>query len=171
MVQRDELASREEHWRVIQRTAEQVDTIVKLFENKSRSDAEDLEKFRNRANVLEGELSALQKVSNEQEKKIAVFNEASAASKATILNAQQRVSEWEKKAKERQQELEESRQQLKEIARAHDASAKNVDKLTAQLSQLEESERATSVCWQIFNTLALTDPLPCRNARHSLKNK
>lgn len=146
MAQRDKLASREEQLRAVQRTAEQVDTLVNLFEGKSRRDAEDIEKFRNRANFLEGELSAFQKVSNEQEKKIAVLNKASAASKATILHAQQRAAEWEKKANERQQELDQSRQQLKEMTQAHDASAKNVDKLAAQLSQMEESERATSVC-------------------------
>lgn len=144
--QRDELASQEEHWTAIQATSERVDCLVKLFEDKSRSETDDLEKFRYRANFLEGELSALQKTSNEQEKKITVLNKASAASKATILNAQQRASEWEKKANERQQELDESRQQLKEIAQSHDASVKNVEKLTTQITQMEESERITSVC-------------------------
>lgn len=146
--QRDELVSREVHWSAIQNTAEQVNNLVKFFEDKSRSEANDLENFRHRAHVLEGELSALQKVLNERDNKIAVLTKASAASKATILNAQQRASEWERKAIDRQHALEESRQQLEEITQARHSSAENVEKLTAQLTQMEDSERATSVCYE-----------------------
>lgn len=123
----------------------QVKALSKLFADKTQQESEDLKKFRDRAHLLEGELSAVQKVSVEQDKKIGVLQKAAVTSKSTILNAQQRASEWEKKANERQQELDEQRKQIKETVEVRDLSVKEVELLQARIAQMEESERATSV--------------------------
>lgn len=152
-VQRDELAGQQDHWKAIQKTAEQVNVLSKLFQEKTQKESEDLKKFRDRSNVLEGELTALQKVSAGQEKKIAELQKASAGSKHTILNAQLRASEWEKKHNERQTELDEQRRLVADASASRDSSAKEIETLNTRLAQMEESERATSVCSFCFPTV------------------
>ena len=144
--QRDVLVAQKSHWEDVQKTQLQVEHLVKLLENTSSRDNEDAKKAQERAAFLDGEVAALRQLHSEQDAKIATFQKATASSKHTILNAQQRASEWEKKAIERQQEAEEYRRQLEESNVAREATMDEISHLNARLQRFDEGERESSVC-------------------------
>lgn len=66
----------------------------------------ELRRIKDRSKVLEGEHAALQKRAREQETKIANIERASLTARQNLAQSQQRASEWEKKAREFEGEVE-----------------------------------------------------------------
>lgn len=143
--QRDDLLSQQSHWQDLRRTADQVETLTKLLHNNERKEAQELQRYRDRSNVLEGELSALQKLHSDQEVKLGNMQRASITSKQTVANAQQRAAEWEKKAKEREHELETVRLKLQQSEEVQVTTVAELESYKRQVEEHDNSERANKV--------------------------
>jgi chromosome segregation ATPase len=95
-----------------------------------------------RAKVLEGEHVSLQKRFKDQETKIANLERTSQATRQSIAQVQQRASEWEKRTKELDAELNTMRARLDE---ADEAKLQADSDLSFVRMQLEEKEKAEKI--------------------------
>ena len=103
---RDHLASQQSHWEDLRRTASQMEILTSHITKVENEELVELRRIRDRCKVLEGEHAALQKRVREQETKIANIDRASLVARQNLAQSQQRSSEWEKKAREVEGEVE-----------------------------------------------------------------
>jgi chromosome segregation ATPase len=141
--QRDDLLSQQSHWQDLRRTADHVEMLTKLFHNNEQKDTQELQRYRDRTNVLEGELSTLQKLHSDQEFKLDNMQRASITFKQSIANAQQRAAEWEKKAKEHEHELETCRFKLQQNEEVQVATVAELESYKRQVEEHDGIERGS----------------------------
>jgi hypothetical protein len=135
------LASQQSHWDELRRTADHIETLAKLVGSAESEELRELKRVRDRSKVQEGEMQALQKRYAEQETKLAALQRASLTSKQAVALAQQRSSEYEKRCKDLESELEASQSRF-------DRSEESRNQLDAEHSllklQLEDQELKAS---------------------------
>ena len=96
--ERDRLQVENTHWEDFRHTAGEIQLLLKVMSKYENEGAVELQRARDRVKTLETENSALQKRIKDQESKITNMERASTTSRQGLAQAQQRASEWEKKA-------------------------------------------------------------------------
>lgn len=103
---RDNLASQQSYWEDLRRASEQIEALASRVSRIDSDEVAELKQVRDQSKVLEGEHAALQKRFREQESKLANIERASQTTRQNFAQAQQRASEWEKRAREAEGEAE-----------------------------------------------------------------
>ena len=98
-------------WR---RAAEQLELLTELIKQRNSKDLEESLIFRDRSKTLEGEHNALLKRFREQESKLSNIERASATTRQNLAQAQQRASDWEKRAADFESLHERAKQQAEQ---------------------------------------------------------
>ncbi|EMD41412.1 hypothetical protein CERSUDRAFT_79057 [Gelatoporia subvermispora B] len=139
--QYDELLHQQSHWEDLRRTSEQIQMLTNLVGQADSEEIKELRRIRDRSKVLEGEQAALQRRLKELESKAANTEKVAQASRQSLVQAQQRASEWEHRAKEYEMQLEQVQSKLDqtEEARAQIDSDYSLTKL--QLDERDAEER------------------------------
>ena len=143
--ERAALVAQQSHWSDLKRTAEHVECLRELLENQAKQEAQEAQRLRDRTNVLEGELSALQKLHSDQENKLGNMQRAAMSHKQSVANAQQRASEFEKRLKEREQELQNHTYKLEQSEASRKETTEELETLKTQLQEYEGNLRAGQV--------------------------
>ncbi|OJA16781.1 hypothetical protein AZE42_03298 [Rhizopogon vesiculosus] len=133
----ERLASQQSHWDDLHRAAEQIELLTTRMSQADNEELKDLRRAREQSRVLESEHAALQRHSREQEHKVSNAERTANAARQSLTQAQQRASEWEKRAKEYEGDLEMTRTRLDQAEQAH--AQLDADYSLAKL-QLEEKE-------------------------------
>lgn len=110
--ERDAMASQQQNWDDLRRTAQHIETLTKLMTSSENEELRELKRMRDRSKVLEGEHQALQKRFKDQETKLANLERASVTARQSLATANQKSADWEKRAKEFESELETARDKL-----------------------------------------------------------
>jgi chromosome segregation ATPase len=97
----------------------------------------ELRRVRDRSKVLEGEYAALQRRCKEQEMRATSSERATSSVRTSLLQAQQRATEWEERANEHQSALAEA-QAAREAA--EDRVVQLVEEHSLMKEQLEEKD-------------------------------
>lgn len=140
---RDDLASQQSHWDEVRRTAEQVERLTVLL-NKAESD--ELKRSRDQANKLEGEHAALQKRYKEQSGKFANLERMAAIARENLAQAQGRASEWEKKAREFEGEMERLTTAVEQGEQTRAQLDADYSMAKLQLDEVAAEKRLAKVC-------------------------
>lgn len=143
--ERDTLLSQQQHWDDLRRTADHVETLSKLIAAAEDEELKELKRIRDRSATVEAEHSALRKRYDEQESKLATLLRTSSTNKQTMAQTQQRLAEWEKRARDKEADLETMRAQLEQEEEGKRALDVEVSELKAQLEDKDFDERSARV--------------------------
>jgi len=139
--QYDDLIAQQSHWDDLRAAAEQIQALTNLVGQADTEELKELRRVRDRTRTLENEHTALQRRVKEYETKLSTSEKVAQASKQSLVQAQQRAVEWERRAKEASSELETTQQKLDsaEEARAQLDADYSLAKL--QLEERDAEER------------------------------
>ncbi|KZT68449.1 hypothetical protein DAEQUDRAFT_671259 [Daedalea quercina L-15889] len=137
----EELVAQRGSWDDLRAAAEQIQVLTKLVGQADTEELKELRRIRDRSRTLETEHAALQRRVKENETKLSASEKVAQASKQSLVQAQQRAVEWERRAKEASGELELTQQKLDsaEEARAQLDADYSLAKL--QLEERDAEER------------------------------
>lgn len=144
--QHDHVTSQQTHWDDLHRAAEQIENLTALIGQADNEEVRELKRIRDRSNKLESEHAALQKRFKEQESKVANSERAAVTARQSLAQAQQRASEWEKRAKEHEGELELTRTKLDQADQTHAQLDADYSLVKLQLEEQEADHRLAKVC-------------------------
>ncbi|KAG9035439.1 hypothetical protein FRB95_011304 [Tulasnella sp. JGI-2019a] len=147
--ERDALQSQTQHWDDMRRTVEQVEALSRLIGAADSEEMQELKRIRDRAKAIEKDNAALQKRCADQEAKLAAQQRTSAQTKQSMAVSQQKLSEWEKRARAAEGDLDEARTQLEQAnqsqqesdARVADLERDSATKADALKSSEEREKR------------------------------
>ncbi|KAF8575915.1 hypothetical protein K439DRAFT_708741 [Ramaria rubella] len=138
---RDSLANQQSHWEELRRTSEQVEQLTRLIGAADSAEIAELKRTSDRAKVMEGEHASLQKRFKEQEAKLLNIERASQTARQGMAQAQQRASEWEKRTKELEAELDAVRARLDEADETKLQLDSDLSLVKMHLEEKEKSEK------------------------------
>lgn len=141
----DRVISQQTHWDDLHRAAEQIEMLTTLIGQADNEEVKELKRIRDRSNKLEGEHTALQKRFKDQESKIANSERAAVIARQSLAQAQQRASEWERRAKEHEAELEMTRTKLDHADQIHAQLDADYSLAKLQLDEREADDRLAKV--------------------------
>lgn len=119
--------------------------LTTLIGQADNEELKELRRFRDRAKLVEGEHLALQKRFKELESKVANSERAAMTSRQTLAQAQQRSSEWEKRAKEYEGTLERVQTQLDHAEQTQSQLEADYSLAKLQLEEREADDRLIKV--------------------------
>ena len=143
--QYEDLAARQDNWDEFRASVEQIQALTKLVGQADNEELRELRRARDRSRTLETEHAALQRRVKDVESKLSASERVAQASKQSLVQAQQRAVEWERRAKEASSELEQVQQKYDsaEEARAQLDADYSLAKL--QLEERDAEERLDKV--------------------------
>lgn len=142
---RDNLASQQSYWEDLRRASEQIEALASRVSRIDSDEVAELKQVRDRSKVLEGEHAALQKRFREQESKLANFERASQTTRQNFAQAQQRASEWEKRAREAEGEAERLSTVVEQGEQTRTQLEADVQMVKMQLEEKDAQERLRQV--------------------------
>jgi len=137
----DRLTSQQTHWDDLHRATEQIETLTTLIGQADNEEVKELRRVRDRFNKLESEHTALQKRIKDQESKVANSERAATIARQSLAQAQQRASEWERRAKEHEGELEMTRTKLDQADQTHAQLDADYSLVQLRLEEREADDR------------------------------
>jgi chromosome segregation ATPase len=143
--QYDRLASQQSHWDDLRQASQQIETIASLLGHADNEETKELKRIRDRSQVLEGEHTALQKRFKDQESKISNSERALLTVRQSLATANQRSSEWERRAKESEGKFELTHTQLDQLEQTHSQLQADHSEARMQLEEKEAEERLSKV--------------------------
>ncbi|KAG6845279.1 hypothetical protein H0H87_011430 [Tephrocybe sp. NHM501043] len=141
--QHDALIAQESNWDELRRTSEKIDTLTTLIGQVDNEELKELRRYRDRTKNLETDHAALQKQFREQETKVGNSEKTAATVKQSLAQAQQRSSEWERRAKESEGQLEMTRTKLDQTEQTQAQLEADHSLLKLQLEEREANDRLT----------------------------
>lgn len=144
--ERDALQAQTQHWDDMRRTAEQVEALSRLIGSADSEELQELRRIRDQAKALEREHASLQKRCADQEAKIAAQQRTSAQTKQTMAVSQQKLSEWESKARAAEGDLAETRAQLEKAQQSQRQTDARVADLEHDSTAKAEAFKSSEVC-------------------------
>lgn len=150
----DRLSSQQTHWDDLHRTSEQITMLTSLIGQADNEEVRELKRIRDRSNKLEEEHTALQKRFKDQDSKVANSERVAVTARQSLTQAQQRASEWERRAKEHEGELEMTRTKLDQADQTQVQLEADYSLAKLQLEEREADDRLSKV---IERTLSLDD--------------
>lgn len=142
---RDNLASQQSYWEDLRRASEQIEALASRVSRIDSDEVAELKQVRDRSKVLEGEHAALQKRFREQESKLANIERASQTTRQNFAQAQQRASEWEKRAREAEGEAERLSTVVEQGEQTRTQLEADVQMVKMQLEEKDAQERLRQV--------------------------
>lgn len=148
--QYEDLATQQNNWDELHAALQQMQALTKLVGQADTEELKELRRARDRSRTLETEHAALQRRVKEVESKLSASEKITQASKQSLVQAQQRAVEWERRAKEASNELEQVQQKYDnaEEARAQLDADYSLAKL--QLEERDAEERLDKVSLHAF---------------------
>jgi chromosome segregation ATPase len=143
--QHDHLSFQQAHWDDLRQASEKIDTLTTLIGQADNEELKELRRYRDRSKVLEGEHAALQKRFKEQESKIANSERASLTARQSLAQAQQRSSEWERRAKDYEGQLELTQTKLDQAEQTQAQLDADYALVKLQLEEREADDRLAKV--------------------------
>jgi len=148
--QYDHLASQQSHWDELRRTSEKIEILTNLVGQVDNEELKELRRYRDRTRVLESEHAALQKRFKEQEAKISNSERAALTVRQSLAQAQQRSSEWERRAKEYEGQVELIQTKLDQAEQTHAQLEADHSLVKLQLEEQEANDRLSQASWRLF---------------------
>lgn len=142
---RDNLASQQSYWEDLRRASEQIEALATRVSRIDSDEVAELKQVRDRSKVLEGEHAALQKRFREQESKLANIERASQTTRQNFAQAQQRASEWEKRAREAEGEAERLSTVVEQGEQTRTQLEADVQMVKVQMEEKDAQERLRQV--------------------------
>lgn len=142
---RDNLASQQSYWEDLRRASEQIEALATRVSSIDSDEVAELKQVRDRSKVLEGEHAALQKRFREQESKLANIERASQTTRQNFAQAQQRASEWEKRAREAEGEAERLSTVVEQGEQTRTQLEADVQMVKMQMEEKDAQERLRQV--------------------------
>lgn len=142
---RDNLASQQSYWEDLRRASEQIEALASRVSRIDSDEVAELKQVRDQSKVLEGEHAALQKRFREQESKLANIERASQTTRQNFAQAQQRASEWEKRAREAEGEAERLSTVVEQGEQTRTQLEADVQMVKMQLEEKDAQERLRQV--------------------------
>ncbi|TFK76630.1 hypothetical protein BDN72DRAFT_829764 [Pluteus cervinus] len=139
--QYDQLQSQQSQLDELHLAHEKLDALTALIGQGDSEELKELRRYRDRTKVLEGEHSALQKRFKDQEGKIANSERIAFTARQSLAQAQQRGSEWERRAKDYEAQLELVRTKLEQAEQTHSQLDSDYGVVKLQLDEREADER------------------------------
>lgn len=143
--QYDHLASQQSHWDDLHRASEKIEMLTHLVGQADNEELKDLRRYRERTKLLESEHAALQKRFKEQESKVGNSERAALAARQSLAQAQQRSSEWERRAKEYEGQLEMTQTKLDHAEQTQAQLDADYSLVKLQLEEREADDRLAKV--------------------------
>ncbi|KAH7911820.1 hypothetical protein BJ138DRAFT_866194 [Hygrophoropsis aurantiaca] len=137
----EHLVSQQGHWDDLRRASEQMEMLTTLMGQADNEELKELRRARDQNKSLESEHAALQKRYRDQELKATNSERAANAAKQNLAQAQQRASEWERRAKEYAGELELTRTKLEQAEQSQDQLDADYSLVKLQLEEKEAEGR------------------------------
>ncbi|RDB29315.1 hypothetical protein Hypma_015013 [Hypsizygus marmoreus] len=139
--QHDQLVSQQSHWDDLHRASEKIDMLTTLIGQADNEELKELRRHRDRSKVLEGEHAALQKRFKEQESKVGNSERAALTARQSLAQAQQRSSEWERRAKDYEGQLEMTQTKLDQAEQTQAQLDADYSLVKLQLEEREADDR------------------------------
>ncbi|KAJ7717531.1 hypothetical protein DFH07DRAFT_1068200 [Mycena maculata] len=139
--QHDHLTSQQSHWDDLRHASGQIEMLTNLIGQADNEELKELRHIRDRSKVLEGEHAALLKRFKDQEGKVANSEKAAMAARQSLSQAQQRSSEWEKRAKEHEAQLVTTQTKLDQAEQTQSQLDADYSLVKLQLEEREADER------------------------------
>jgi hypothetical protein len=127
------------------RAAEQIQLLTSQVNEADNEELRQLRDYHDRTRPLEGEYNNLQRRFKDQETKLVNLDRTMATVRQTLVQAQQRAVEWEKRAKETTLKSAASGANWRRRAVPNAQLDSEVSLLRAQLQEKEADERLTQV--------------------------
>ncbi|KIJ08619.1 hypothetical protein PAXINDRAFT_172862 [Paxillus involutus ATCC 200175] len=139
--QHESLIAQQSHWEDLHRVAEQIEALTNLRSQTNEEEIRELRHARDQHRQLESEHTALQKRVRDQELRVTNNERAVNAAKHSLVQAQQRASEWERRAREYEGDLEITRNKLDEVEQAQLQLDADYSLVKLQLEEKEAEDR------------------------------
>ncbi|KAJ7226129.1 hypothetical protein GGX14DRAFT_548714 [Mycena pura] len=139
--QHDQLTSQQSHWDELRHASTQIEMLTSLIGQADNEELKELRQIRDRSKMLEGEHAALLKRFKDQEVKLLNGEKAALAARQSLAQAQQRSSEWEKRAKEYEAQLEMTQTKLDQAEQTQSRLDADYSLASLQLEEREAEER------------------------------
>ncbi|KAF9457468.1 hypothetical protein BDZ94DRAFT_1227839 [Collybia nuda] len=139
--QHDYLLSQQAHWDDLRQASEKIEMLTTLVSQADNEELKELRRSRDRSKVLEGEHAALQKRFREFETKVTNSEKASLTARQSLAQAQQRSSEWERRAKDCEGQLDLTQTKLDQAEQTHAQLDADYALVRLQLEEREADDR------------------------------
>ncbi|KIM51675.1 hypothetical protein SCLCIDRAFT_617773 [Scleroderma citrinum Foug A] len=137
----ERLSSQQSHWDDLRRNVEQIEILTNIMQQADNEELKELRRFRDQHQQLESEHTVLQRRLRDQELKVANSDRVANAAKQSLVQAQQRAAEWERRAKEYESNLEVTRNRLDEAEQVKDQLDADYSLAKLQLEEKEAEDR------------------------------
>ena len=141
----ERLSSQQSHWDDLRRNVEQIEILTNIMQQADNEELKELRRFRDQHQQLESEHTVLQRRLRDQELKVANSDRVANAAKQSLVQAQQRAAEWERRAKEYESNLEVTRNRLDEAEQVKDQLDADYSLAKLQLEEKEAEDRLVKV--------------------------
>lgn len=141
----ESLIAQQSHWDDLRRVTEQIETLVTFRPQADEEELRELRRLRDQQRQLESDYSTLQKRVRDQELRAANSERAASAAKQSLIQAQQRASEWERRTREYEIELETTTNKLDEVEQVHVQLDADYSLAKLQLEEKEAEDRLIKV--------------------------
>lgn len=123
--------------------------LTTLIGQADNEELKELRRIRDRGKVLEGEHAALQKRFRELEAKVTNSEKASLTTRQSLAQAQQRSSEWERRAKDYEGQLDLTQTKLDQAEQTQAQLDADYALVKLQLEEREADDRLAKVSFQL----------------------
>lgn len=141
----EELLSQQSKWDEFHRASEQISSLAALIGQTDTEEIKELKGIREKYQTLESEHATLQKRSRDQDAKVASNERAAVNARQSLDQAKQRAAEWERRAKDHEQDLRFTRDKLDEAEQAHAQLEEEVSMMKSQMEERDAEERLMKV--------------------------
>jgi chromosome segregation ATPase len=142
--ERDRLLSKQNADIDLRKTKSDVETMLQMLRARQDKEQEESQALRVSNKVLESEQLALQRRFKEQESKLTNVERASTTARQNLAQAQQRASDWEKKAKDFEGQMENGNLKLMQIEEAKGQVEVECGSLRAEIEEQDASHKVCS---------------------------
>ncbi|KAG6890997.1 hypothetical protein C0992_011274 [Termitomyces sp. T32_za158] len=132
------IVAQQSNWDELRRASEKIDNLTSLIDNE---EVQELRRNRDRTKNLEHDHAALQRRLMELETKMGNSERTVVTVKQNLAQAQQRSSEWERRAKESESQLEITLTKLDQAEQSHAQLDADYSIVKLQLEEREENDR------------------------------
>lgn len=143
--QHTHLVSQQSNWDVLNAATEKINMVFNLLENADSEEQKELRHYRDRSQVLGDENAILQKRMKELESRFATSDRTAAAARQSLVQAQQRSTEWEHRAKECEGQLELFKTKYEQSEQTHAQLEADYQVVKMQLEEYEADKRLQEV--------------------------
>ncbi|PFH50734.1 hypothetical protein AMATHDRAFT_40648 [Amanita thiersii Skay4041] len=139
--QNEDLALHQTHWESLRQASDKIDALTNLIGQADNEELKELRAYRDRAKTLEGEHATLQKRFKDLELKVSNSERAATTARQSLAQAQQRASEWERRAKESEAQLELTRTKFEQSEQTQTQMDADLSLIKLQLEEHEANDR------------------------------